>query len=168
MLLPTFASLFVSSWYWVTLLPVIEISDTSFFYFLLGIGPRYSDWDIIELLLSSRDVLGIFILMSFGSCSANLLSFELDNCTDIFYYLLSQSAMFQFAKQTLIYPMKVQTFFYFLVSLFFLLQLKHTTIYPLEVLYYWLFFANWLLYSVESMKGLLEVTILSFELFCLF
>ena len=28
--------------------------------------------------------LGIFILMSFGSCSANFLSFELDKCTDLF------------------------------------------------------------------------------------
>ena len=60
----------------------------SFWYFIfcffLGIGPRSSDWDIIEQILSSLVVLGIFILMSFSSCSTNFLSFEIDNCTDIF------------------------------------------------------------------------------------
>ena len=54
------------------------------FCFFLGIGPRSSDWDILEQLLSSQVVLGILNLMYFGSCSANLLSFELDNCTDLF------------------------------------------------------------------------------------
>ena len=128
----------------------------SFFSFFLGIEPPSCDADILENILSSQVVSGIFILMSFGSWSHNLVSFELDNCTDLFFTILFPCPFSLVCVPDSYLSDDGSDIVLFFFSLFVLLQLNQNLIYFLKFFLFLAFFFSWLLSSIESLTGVLE------------
>ena len=70
---------------------MIEVSDSFFFPFFLGIRSPSSDTVIVEQLQSSRADLFVLIVISVGSCYSIFLSSELAN--DKYHFLVSSFTM---------------------------------------------------------------------------